>query len=1338
MKQGKRWAKRIFSALLTLTMLFVSFPTAFSFDAAAASTTSGKTGKCTWTLDGTVLTISGNGAMETYSTIQPSWGREITRVIIKQGVTNVGPGAFAKCIKLTSVTLSDSVTRIENSAFSGCTNLTNITLPGNVTSIEDSAFSSCTGLTSFTFPDSVTSIGKSAFSGCTGLTRITIPDGYIMHYTFAGCTGLTNITLPGNVRGIGRGAFGDCINLKSITLPDNLTIICDDAFSNCKSLTSINIPNKLVRICKNAFRNCQSLKHVDMPSVEKWCNIIFENSYSTPFVYGAEPYIDGKKVEDLVIPDGVTSIGDFAFSEFSGLRSIDISDSVTNIGEYTFAGCTSLTSITIPDSVIDLGKGTFLNCKSLASIALSGGLTSIDESVFYGCTGLTSIAIPSNVKNIGSYAFYACTGLTSITFSDSVTSIGESAFRDCKNLTSITLTDNVTNIGSYAFLGCTKLASINIPANVTSIGSQAFYLCENLKRVDITNIEKWCAIEFGYQASPLYGTGADLYLNGKMIEDLVIPDGVTCIGDYCFYGCGSMTGIIIPDSVTSIGRSAFSYCTGLTNITIPNGVTNIGESAFRGCTGLTSIAIPDSVKNIGDSAFRGCNNLTSITIPDSVTSIGKNAFSSTGYAKDPQNWDDSVLYISNYLIEAKNTLSGNYSVKPETTYIVAAAFSGCKNLTGITLSDSITHVGTDAFYNCKIEELNITEGSKTVTNVMVICKSTLKRVIIPDSVTNIADDAFDGCSNLVIWAAENSAAHQYAKAHEIRYYLTRVDTQASKPTVESSQKADESSVTVTLQAVGGYEYRCDEGAWQNSPVFTGLSFGGQYRFYQRLAESEISVAGPASEPLVVTLKNKNSTAPAAPAAEHRSDDAIVLQSVPGCEYSLDGETWQSDTRFTGLDCGTAYTFYQRFAETELAYAGKSSVGAVIKTDKGLRSAPGAPVLESRVGDTVTLKSVDGCEYSKDGVTWQTSESFVGVDAKENLFFYQRFEENDRYYVSPVSQSLFVGTADLRACRCKTCSGEGRVVDRIYTCYECQGKGFTVGAEEWNPCSYCKGSGKVSVRVDTVCPSCNGLGGVIVNGQRISCSQCSGKGTIKAWKDASCSGCSGKGGSYTRPKFTCSTCRGDCYIKRYKNCADCNATGKTHTGSHTAATCISAGRCFTCGEKYGTTDPNTHRNIRITNAVFSGGDRGHYDVDIYCYDCASIAKITLEGTAKHVFIPKGVMDISENAFENCKELTDVYYEGSQAEWNALAIASGNDNLTKVKLHFGAKGVFIPGDLDGDEKITDADAVYLLMHTFFPDEYPVDQGCDFDGDGKVNDADAVYLLMYTFFPDEYPIQ
>ena len=353
----------------------------------------------------------------------------------------------------------------------------------------------------------------------------------------------------------------------------------------------------------------------------------------------SSPVCNNSKVKKIVIEDGVTSIGHYAFESCWNLTSITIPDSVTSIGKSAFHACSSLSSITIPDSVTSIGDSAFFDCNRLTSITISDSVTSIGDFAFAGCSSLSSITIPDSVTSIGNGAFERCFSLTSITIPDSVTSIGKYAFSDCERLTNITISDSVTSIGAYAFQYCNSLTSITIPKSVTSIGNDAFYGCNNLT-VYLESGSTLTSNDLGVDESKIVSYWNEDNLTWKLTADGTLTiSGTGAMKDYDIYGNRSpvysnlkVKKIVIEDGVISIGNSAFSNCRSLTSITIPNSVTSIEDYAFENCS-LTNITIPDSVTSIGNYAFSHCFSLTSITIPDSVTSIGTSAFDSCSSLK---------------------------------------------------------------------------------------------------------------------------------------------------------------------------------------------------------------------------------------------------------------------------------------------------------------------------------------------------------------------------------------------------------------------------------------------------------------------------------------------------------------------------------------------------------------------------------------------------------------------------------------------------------------------------------------------------------------------------------
>ena len=245
---------------------------------------------------------------------------------------------------------------------------------------------------------------------------------------------------------------------------------------------------------------------------------------------------------------------------------------------------------------------------------------------------VAEVTSSGGTKYSGSITIPATVTYDGVTYS--VTSIGGEAFWGCSSLTAITIPEGVTSIRDYAFKGCSSLTAINIPEGVKSIGDHAFRNCSSLTAVYISSIEAWCKITFeNSESNPLYHAH-NLYLNGELVTNLVIPEGVTSIGECAFYDCTSLTAITIPEGVTSIGDYAFYGCTSLTAITLPEGLTSIGNGAFDGCTSLTAITFPEGVKSIGNYAFKGCTSLTTIMLPKSVKSIGQEAFANCSELTD--------------------------------------------------------------------------------------------------------------------------------------------------------------------------------------------------------------------------------------------------------------------------------------------------------------------------------------------------------------------------------------------------------------------------------------------------------------------------------------------------------------------------------------------------------------------------------------------------------------------------------------------------------------------------------------------------------------------------------
>lgn len=491
---------------------------------------------------------------------------------------------------------------------------------------------------------------------------------------------------------------------------------------------------------------------------------IDHNSVAVTYMGNSSDDYQNEYTGDIVIPEMVT------FNETNY--------TVTSIGEYAFCDCTGLTSITIPNSVTNIGYCAFDGCSSMTSITLSDSIVSIDDYAFFNCVHLTSISLGENIVSIGEYAFANCSSLTEITIPGNVASIGYAAFYFCENLKSVILNDGVVSIGDYAFVECSSLSEVTIPNSVTNVGKGAFY------ETPFFNNQPDGVIYFGgvlyqYKGTMPNNTHIDIkenivtiseraFYNCSGLTSVTLSESIVSIGDYAFADCIGLTEIIIPNSTTILKEAAFAGCSGLTTITLGEGLTTIESMVFYNCAALKSVVLGNNVTTIGDAAFIYCSSLTDFTIGKNVESIGGYTFEGCSYLasifsnalipptiksntfthyraslyvpqesieayKEAEYWKefnilnnntkiyiDGIYYQITSSTEVKVVSPNNYGeysgdvVIPETitindkTYRVTSideyAFSQNGLLTSITIPKSIKSIGEDAFntaYNLK-------------------------------------------------------------------------------------------------------------------------------------------------------------------------------------------------------------------------------------------------------------------------------------------------------------------------------------------------------------------------------------------------------------------------------------------------------------------------------------------------------------------------------------------------------------------------------------------------------------------------------------------------------------
>ncbi len=371
----------------------------------------------------------------------------------------------------------------------------------------------------------------------------------------------TEIVIPNGVTAIGAHAFDECQSHVAVRISASVTDIDENAFSDWTVwLITVDDDNTNFSSYDGILYNRNKSKLLRCPE-GKPGTVIIPNGVGT---IGDHAFSHCEDLLDIYIPESVANIGDNAFINCS-MMNVTISEGVESIGRCAFMNCGNLADIAIPNSVIHIGESAFSMCSNLSEVYIPGNLTGIENRMFQDCNSLTSIIIPEGVTTIGDFAFGGCSRLNTITFPESVLGIGTGAFQDCGSLANITIPGSVAEIGFSAFQDCSSLTGIEIPAGVTRIGTRVFSGCSRL-------------------------------------ADVSLPESVASICDFAFYKCGSLKSITLPNKLTDIARSAFSDCASLTNVSIPDGMTKIGDSAFKNCN-LTDVAVPNSVTEIGYRAL---------------------------------------------------------------------------------------------------------------------------------------------------------------------------------------------------------------------------------------------------------------------------------------------------------------------------------------------------------------------------------------------------------------------------------------------------------------------------------------------------------------------------------------------------------------------------------------------------------------------------------------------------------------------------------------------------------------------------------------------------------------
>ena len=737
------------------------------------------------TLDLLTFTLSDDGEYYLVGAKDTSITGEIVIPATYEGlpVSQIAADGFSNCASITKVTLPETITRISSYSFYYASALEEINVPYGVKYIGRGAFTNCEKLKTISIPDSVTHIGASAFN-CSGLESIVIPDSVIYEDVrnagsanpfsanglFQSCESLKSVTLPSNIKTIGKSAFSWCESLESIVIPDSVETIEADAFKFCTKLENIVIPEGVTTIGTSAFVGCEKLINIYIP--DSVVNMS-KSAFST--------YMTSNRLASISLPGGISleddSTSDWGirthhifyrgteeqFNETLETLEVGSTSSISQVKNLSYEtvhfNCTGEETYTFVESLAVhclRSGGHIYNCSVCGTVhdttiggygdhilAEDGTCTMCGEGIEDSSEHL-SFTRPSGADY---YSVSGCdteaTGAIIIPEEHAglpVKSIGVSAFKDCTKITSVYIPDSVEYIRNYAFYNCTSLKAIILPSSIKQIGGtrSSFSNCDSLEGVYIYDLAAWCNIDFpSYTCNPLY-TGANLYLWGELVEDLVIPENVTSL----------------------------KPCT------------------FAKYTALKSVTFHEDIEEIGERAFFGCSNLTEINIPDVPLKIRKEAFKNTAHYKDTNNWEDGMLYIGNHLIESESD-SQEITVKDGTVTVADYAFYAAPaNVQVLNFPDSLIRIGDYSFYGaCELNEINfntylkyigahafegtyeldelILSGSGRLISIgdYAFAYSGFYKVFFPHSLTEFNPTAFSNTENIsVIMCSYNNPA----------------------------------------------------------------------------------------------------------------------------------------------------------------------------------------------------------------------------------------------------------------------------------------------------------------------------------------------------------------------------------------------------------------------------------------------------------------------------------------------------------------------------------------------------------------------------------------------------
>ncbi len=696
-----------------------------------------------WELDAAgVLTVSGSGAMDDYSTAsRPPWydsGGSITAVRVENGVTRIGDNAFnfGAPTKITAVSLPASLTAVGDRAFLYSRKIETVAYGGTAAQWDEIDFAFGNGCLNL--------VKTGRTGGAAGDAAVWEIDGASMTLTITGTGPLAKV----DILKARPEWFYYANTVSRIVIGEGITVLPDESFAYMGLAETLVIPNSVTSIGATAFTGCDALRSITMPGSAR-CPV---SSYEY------EPRcFEGEHVEELTLTsDVMESFSKYYFNanKTAALKKLTVAGDAEKIGANAFNNLASVEEVTLSDRVTALGASCMNRMDALAAVKGGAGVESVGTSVFsascpYAATDTVllgkvlvlcrteeeTLAIPEGVKTIAYGAFNNNATIKKVTFPASLETIEMYAFTQCFALEHIELPDGVKTVGEQAFRNCTSLKSAVIGSGLAELPSRAFDGCAAL-------------------------------------ESVTLSEGLQSIGYNAFHGCEALTEITLPSTVTTVGFGAFQNCLALKKAVLPDGLSEIAYSLFEGCTALEEADLPAAVASIGQAAFNGCASLKHLTVPEGVASIGGAAFiGCSGLREIEYNAVQAEASEQIFKAEPEGEASCALTIGPNVLSFSAGCFKNAAHIASVTFtgpadvgaeelfcgmtglcSADLSAAGGDiakkCFYGCtSLAELKLPPCAVIGEDAFGGCTS-LKTVDLPASVHEIGERAFSGCTAL--------------------------------------------------------------------------------------------------------------------------------------------------------------------------------------------------------------------------------------------------------------------------------------------------------------------------------------------------------------------------------------------------------------------------------------------------------------------------------------------------------------------------------------------------------------------------------------------------------------